>query len=63
MQAFFPVWHTVLNYLLIFGKAGFQAMGVKGAAWSSVMAQAAGCILTVIFFSAVESGGKSMYNS
>lgn len=60
---FASVANTVLNYLLIFGKAGFQAMGVKGAAWSSVMAQAAGCILTVIFFSAVESGGKSMYNS
>ncbi len=47
---FASVANTVLNYLLIFGKAGFPAMGVKGAAWASVMAQAAGCILTVIFF-------------
>lgn len=45
---FASVANTVLNYLLIFGKAGFPAMGVKGAAWASVMAQAAGCILTVI---------------
>lgn len=42
--------NTVLNYILIFGKAGFPAMGVKGAAWASVMAQLSGCILTVIFF-------------
>lgn len=42
--------NTVLNYLLIFGKAGFPAMGVKGAAWASVMAQLIGCILTVILF-------------
>lgn len=42
--------NTVLNYILIFGKAGFPAMGVKGAAWASVAAQLSGCILTVIFF-------------
>lgn len=42
--------NTVLNYILIFGKAGFPAMGVKGAAWASVIAQLSGCILTVIFF-------------
>lgn len=42
--------NTVLNYLLIFGKAGFPAMGVRGAAWASVMAQLIGCILTVILF-------------
>lgn len=42
--------NTVLNYILIFGKAGFPAMGVKGAAWASVAAQVSGCILTVILF-------------
>ena len=47
---FASVANTVLNYILIFGKAGFPAMGVKGAAWASVMAQLSGCILTVILF-------------
>lgn len=42
--------NTLLNYLLIFGKMGFPAMGVKGAAWASVAAQLSGCILTVLFF-------------
>lgn len=47
---FASVANTVLNYLLIFGKAGFPAMGVKGAAWASVAAQLLGCILTVLLF-------------
>lgn len=47
---FAGIANTVLNYILIFGKAGFPAMGVKGAAWASVIAQLSGCILTVIFF-------------
>ncbi len=42
--------NTVLNYILIFGKAGVPAMGVRGAAWASVTAQLSGCILTVLFF-------------
>ncbi len=44
------VANTVLNYILIFGNAGFPAMGVKGAAWASVIAQLSGCILTILFF-------------
>lgn len=47
---FASVANTVLNYILIFGKAGFPAMGVKGAAWASVIAQLLGCILTLILF-------------
>lgn len=47
---FASVANTVLNYILIFGKAGFPAMGVKGAAWASVIAQISGCMLTLIFF-------------
>lgn len=47
---FASVANTVLNYVLIFGKAGFPAMGVKGAAWASVTAQLLGCIVTVILF-------------
>ncbi len=42
--------NTALNYVLIFGKAGFPAMGVKGAAWASVIAQLSGCIITVVLF-------------
>lgn len=47
---FASIANTVLNYILIFGKAGLPAMGVKGAAWASVISQLSGCILTVIFF-------------
>lgn len=39
--------NTGLNYLLIFGRWGFPEMGVKGAAWASVISQAVSCILTV----------------
>lgn len=42
--------NTVLNYVLIFGKAGFPEMGVKGAAWASAIAQLLGCVLTVMAF-------------
>lgn len=31
--------NTLFNYLLIFGKFGFPAMGVKGAAWGTVIAR------------------------
>lgn len=44
------VLNTVLNYILIFGKAGAPAMGVAGAAWASVAAQWFGCIATVGLF-------------
>lgn len=47
---FASIANTVLNYILIFGKAGLPAMGIKGAAWASVISQLSGCILTVIFF-------------
>lgn len=47
---FASVANTALNYVLIFGNAGFPAMGVKGAAWASVIAQLSGCILTIILF-------------
>lgn len=47
---FASVANTALNYVLIFGNAGFPAMGVKGAAWASVIAQLSGCIITVILF-------------
>lgn len=47
---FASITNTVLNYALIFGKAGFPAMGVKGAAWASFLAQLLGCFITVILF-------------
>lgn len=47
---FASVANTALNYVLIFGKAGFPAMGVKGAAWASFIAQMLGCIITVVLF-------------
>lgn len=47
---FASIANTALNYVLIFGKAGFPAMGVKGAAWASVTAQVLGCILTLILY-------------
>jgi MATE family multidrug resistance protein len=36
---------TVLNYLWIFGKAGFPRMGVAGAAWSTIVAQGLGAAI------------------
>lgn len=49
-SVFASIANTVLNYVLIFGKAGFPAMGVKGAAWASFLAQFLGCVVTVILF-------------
>ena len=44
------VLNTGLNYVLIFGKGFFPAMGVEGAAYASVIAQAVSCILILVFF-------------
>lgn len=44
------VMNTCLNYLLIFGKFGCPALGVRGAAIASVIAQTAAFALTVGFF-------------
>lgn len=42
--------NTGLNYLLIFGKCGFPAMGVRGAAIASVVSQVASLLLLLLFF-------------
>ena len=39
---------TVLNYLWIFGKAGFPRMGVAGAAWSTIVAQTLGAVVYLV---------------
>ncbi|MDR2963854.1 MAG: MATE family efflux transporter [Bacteroidales bacterium] len=38
----------VLDYILIFGKIGFPAMGIEGAAWASMLAEVAGFVFFII---------------
>lgn len=44
------ILNTGLNYLLIFGKWIFPAMGVEGAALASAVSQSASCIAIFVFF-------------
>ena len=44
------VTNVILNYLLITGKYGFPALGIKGAALASAIASMVGCILLVAYY-------------
>ena len=40
--------NVVFNYILVFGKLGFPAMGIAGAAWSTFISQV--CSFTILLF-------------
>lgn len=48
--------NTALNYVLIFGRLGFPAMGVAGAAAASVISQLVNLLLILFLFRRVRSG-------
>ena len=43
------VANIFLDYVMIFGKLGFPAMGVEGAAWASVIASWLGPVMMILF--------------
>lgn len=47
---FAAVINTGLNYILIFGKLGAPAMGVRGAATATVVSQVVSCVLIIVLF-------------
>lgn len=57
--SFFSVLlNTGLNYLFIFGVGPIPAMGVRGASIASVIAQAAGFLVTVAYFGHLGKAGR-----
>jgi Na+-driven multidrug efflux pump len=52
--------NILLDYLLIFGKAGFPELGFNGAAWASVISEAVGMIVvfSVIYFAGLQKKYK-----
>lgn len=47
---FAAVANTVLNYIFIFGKFGFEEMGVRGAAIATAVSQFVNCFIMLVFF-------------
>jgi putative MATE family efflux protein len=52
--------NILLDYLLIFGKAGFPELGFNGAAWASVISEAVGMLVvfSVIYFAGLQKKYK-----
>lgn len=55
------VFNTGLNYILIFGKFGFSAMGVNGAAFATVIAQAVNILLLLTVMICVYAKKKKKF--
>jgi len=47
--AVMAVVNIVFDYLLIFGKAGFPVMGIKGAAWASVISELSATLAFILY--------------
>ena len=47
------ILNTGLNYCLIFGNFGMPMLGVRGAAYASVISQVAGAVLLIVMFFAL----------
>lgn len=56
--------HIALNYILIYGKLGFEPMGLKGAGWSSFISRVimAGMMFYYIYNSPLFSAYRSDFN-